>query len=190
MLMAGRKFDTSSKTAILASRIEPSIIVVRGQRVLLDAALAELYGVSTKALNQAVKRNSDRFHEDFAFQLTMTEAANLKSQIVTSSWGGSRKPPRVFTEHGVAMLSSVLRSRTAAHVNIEIMRAFVRLRRLLATPGELAQQLTKLAETVQLHDGQIRAIAAVLQKMMASPNPPEIGFHTIRKSDSSPSSKP
>lgn len=187
--MAGRKSETPSKIAISASQIESSIVIVRGQRVLLDSTLAELYGVATKILNQAVKRNADRFPEDFAFQLTATEAANLKSQSVTSSWGGKRKPPRVFTEHGVAMLSSVLRSPTAARVNIEIMRAFVRLRRLLATPGELAQQLTKLAETVELHDDQIRAIADVLQKMMSSPAPPEIGFHTIRRPDSNATNK-
>jgi hypothetical protein len=181
--MAVRKSGGSSRNAISARQIESLILVVRGQRVLLDSALADLYGVSTKALNQAVKRNSDRFPEDFAFQLTESEFVHLKSQIVTSSWGGQRKPSRVFTEHGVAMLSSVLRSRTAARVNVEIMRAFVRLRRLLATPGELAQQLTRLAETVELHDGQIRAITDILRQMMASPTPPRIGFHTIQRGD-------
>jgi len=181
--MAGRKSETSSRIAVSASKVESSIVVVRGQRVLVDSVLAGLYGVSTKALNQAVKRNSERFPEDFAFQLTESEFINLKSQSVTSSWGGQRKPPRVFTEHGVAMLSSVLRSRIAARANIEIMRAFVRLRRLLATPGELAQQLTRLAETVELHDDQIKAIADVLKKMMSSPAPPEIGFHTIHRGD-------
>jgi hypothetical protein len=182
--MAGRKSETSRKIAVTSSRLESSIIVVPGQRVLLDSTLAGLYGVATRALNQAVKRNADRFPEDFAFQLTRSEFNHLKSQNVASSWGGLRKPPRAFTEHGVAMLSSVVRSPTAAHVNIEIMRAFVRLRRLLATPGELAQQLTKLAETVQLHDDQIRAVADVLQKMMSSPVPQEIGFHTIRRPES------
>jgi hypothetical protein len=162
--MAGRKSETSSKIAGSAARIESSIVVVRGQRVLLDSALASLYGVATYAVNQAVKRNSDRFPEDFAFQLTRSEFDSLKSQTVTSSWGGYRKLPWVFTEHGVPMLSSVLRSPSAARVNIEIMRAFVRLRRLLATPGELAQQLARLAETVELHDDQIKAIAHVLKK--------------------------
>jgi ORF6N domain len=139
-------------TAAIATRqIESSIVVVRGQRVLLDSILADLYGVTTSAVNQAVKRNPERFPEDFVFQLTPSEFTNLKSQSVTSSWGGQRKPPWAFTEHGVAMLSSVLRSATAARVNVEIMRAFVRLRRLLATPGELAQQIAKLAETVDLH---------------------------------------
>ena len=97
-------------------------------------------GFGLAALTQAVKRNIERFPKDFAFQLTNQEFHDLKSQIVTSSWGGRRKPPWAFTEHGVAMLSSVLRSPIAARVNIEIMRAFVRLRRLMATPGELAQQ--------------------------------------------------
>jgi hypothetical protein len=101
---------------------------------------------------------------------------------VTSSWGGRRVPPWAFTEHGVAMLSSVLRSAMAAHVNIEIMRAFVRLRRLMATPGELVEQLAKLAEVVELHDGQIKQISEVLQRMLAEPpKPKEFGFHTIRR---------
>jgi hypothetical protein len=131
-------------------------------------------------LNQAVKRNIERFPEDFAFQLSNSEFEHLKSQIVTSSWGGRRKPPWAFTEHGVAMLSSVLRSRTAARVNIEIMRAFVPLRRLMATSGELAQQLARVAETVELHDEQIKTIAEVLKRLMAEPPAPkEMGFHTL-----------
>jgi hypothetical protein len=172
-----------SPAAIRAEQIEQTIKVVRGQRVLLDSDLARLYKVTTKALNQAVKRNADRFPPDFAFQLTLQEVTDLKSQIVTSKVGrgGPRKLPWVFTEHGVAMLSSVLRSREAARVNVEIMRAFVRLRRLLATPGELVEQLTKLAETVQLHDEQIKAIAQVLRQMMEKPSGPpteRIGFKT------------
>jgi hypothetical protein len=154
-----------------AEAIEQSIQVVRGQRVMLDSDLAVLYEVTTKALNQAVRRNRKRFPKDFAFRLTRQEVTNLKSQTVTSSsgYGGRRKLPWVFTEQGVAMLSSVLRSARAARVNVEIMRAFVRLRRLLATPGELVQQLNKLAETVQLHDNQIAAIAQVLRQMMEKP---------------------
>src|SRR5438874_938718 len=125
----------------------------------------------------AGKCNTLRFPPDFAFRLTQQEFTNLRSQIVTSSGehGGHRYTPWVFTEHGVAMLSSVLRSRTAARVNIEIMRAFVRLRRLLATPGELVAQITKLAETVQLHDEQIQAIAQVLRQMMEKPAEPAKG---------------
>ena len=162
--------------------IERQIHIVRGQRVLLDSDLADLYGVETKVLNQAVQRNSDRFPEDFAFPLTPQEFANLKSQIVTSSLGhgGRRKLPWAFTEHGIAMLSSVLNSPTAVRVNIQIIRTFVRLRRLLATPGELVTQLQQLAETVQLHDRHIKAITDVLTKMMEPPPQPakkgRIGF--------------
>ncbi len=145
---------------------------------MLDSDLARLYGVPTSALNQAVRRNADRFPEDFAYQLTQQEFTGLMSQSVISK-GGRRKLPWVFIEHGVAMLSSVLRSPTAVRVNIEIMRIFVRLRRLMATPGELVEQLTRLAETVRLHDEQIKSIAQVLNKLMERPAEPNrrIGFH-------------
>jgi hypothetical protein len=168
---------------IRPDQIEQMIQVVRGQRVLLDSDLAQLYGVTTTALNQSVKRNAERFPADFAFRLTRQEFTALMSQIVTSksARGGRRKVPWVFTEHGVAMLSSVLRSSKAARVNVAIMRAFVRLRRLLATPGELVAQITKLAETVQLHDDQIETITRILRQMME--HPPEqskgrIGFQS------------
>ena len=166
---------------IQPEQIERAIQIVRGQRVLLDSDLARFYGVPTKALNQAVGRNAERFPSDFAFQLTPQEFAALRSQIVTSNArrGGHRYRPWVFTEHGIAMLSSVLRSPTAVRVNIEIMRAFIRLRRLLATPGELVEQITKLGETVQLHGDQIKTIVEVLRQMMAKPPEPpkgKIGF--------------
>lgn len=171
-----------SSNRLRIEHLEQMIHVIRGQRVMLDSDLARLYGVTTKALNQAVKRNADRFPDDFAYQLTAQEVADLRSQIVTSSeaHGGRRYSPWVFTEHGVAMLSSVLRSPQAIRVNIEIMRAFVRMRRLLATPGEIVQQLTQLAETVQLHDKQIKTIAEILRQMMEKPPPPKgrIGFQT------------
>ena len=148
---------------------------------MLDSDLAKLYSVTTSALNQAVKRNADRFPDDFAFQLAKQEYRALMSQIVISKTGrgGRTKMPQVFTEQGVAMLSSVLKSSTAARVNVEIMRTFVRLRRLMATPGELVEQLTKLAESVQWHDEQIRAIRQVLQQMLEKPPKPKrrIGFH-------------
>lgn len=160
------------------------IYLVRGQRVMLDSDLAKLYGISTGELNQAVKRNKERFPIDFAFVLTGQEFTTLISQIViskTDSRGGRQKRPTVFTEHGVAMLSSVLRSPTAVKVNIEIVRAFVRLRRLLATPGEFATQLQQLTETVKLHDDQIKVISDVLNQLLtppppAEPNPRRIGF--------------
>lgn len=158
-------------SALSPLAVESLIYVVRGVRVMVDSDLAELYGVPTKAINQAVDRNLDRFPEDFAFPLTAHEFTDLKSQFATSNrpHGGRRYLPRVFTEHGVAMLSGVLKSETAVRVNIEIIRAFVRLRRLLAAPGEILAQLQKLAETVQLHDTQIKAIIDVLQRMMAPP---------------------
>jgi hypothetical protein len=154
------------------AEVERRILLVRGHRVMLDSDLADLYGVSVKRLNEQVRRNKERFPADFAFHLTGQEVMNLKSQIATSSsaHGGRRKLPWAFTEQGVAMLSSVLRSPTAVKVNIEIMRAFVRLRRLLATPGELVAQLQQLAETVQLHDDQIKVITDVL-RMMMEPRP-------------------
>jgi hypothetical protein len=164
-------------------QIERRIHVIRGQRVMLDADLAEVYQTTTMALNQAVKRNKRRFPEHFAFQLTLQEFRDLISQSVMSSsgHGGRRTPPWVFTEHGVAMLSAVLHSRIAVQASIEIIGVFVRLRRLLATPGELAAQLQNLAETVQLHDEQIKVITDVLRKLMQPPQQEpkgRIGFRT------------
>ena len=173
------KKNTSQR--LPAKQLEQAIHVIRGQRVMLDSDLARLYGVTTAALNQAVKRNAERFPEDFAYQLARQEFTSLISQnvISKSSPGGTTKRPWVFTEHGVAMLSSVLRSPRAVQVNIEIMRTFVRLRRLMATPGELVEQLIKLAETVQFHDEQIKVISQVLQRMLDKPVEPnrKIGFH-------------
>ena len=178
---------------VTAQEIEGRIHIVRGLRVMLDSDLADLYGVSTTRLNEQVNRNRERFPSDFAFHLTQQEFTALMSQFATSKpgRGGRRKLPWVFTEQGVAMLSSVLRSPTAVRVNVEIMRAFVRLRRLLATPGELVAQLTQLAETVQLHDKQIQVITEVLRKMMEPPAVPEtptrrIGFQTPKPAEESP----
>jgi hypothetical protein len=180
--MAKKRKDPRTVTAL---KIERSIHVIRGQRVMLDRDLALLYDVPTKRLNEQVSRNRARFPADFACQLTSQEVTNLKSQIATSSssHGGRRTRPWVFTEQGVAMLSSVLKSPTAVRVNVEIMRTFVRLRRLLATPGELVEQLTKLADTVQLHDDQIKVISQVLQQMIEIPATPKrrIGFRADEK---------
>ncbi len=172
------------KSVVPVDTITAMLHIVRGQRVMLDEDLARLYGVATKVLNQAVERNIDRFPIEFSYVMTQEEFTNLRSQIVTSSstYGGRRYPPRVFTEHGVAMLSSVLRSNTAAKVNIEIIRTFVRLRRLLATPGEIVTQLQQLTETVKLHDDQIKVISQILQKMLQPPavkDGRQIGFHNI-----------
>ncbi len=129
----------SNPTVIPTERIERSILLVRGHKVLLDSGLADLYGVETRVLVQAVRRNRNRFPDDFMFQLTKEEFADLKSQSVMSSsgWGGRRYPPYAFTEQGVAMLSSVLRSQRAVQVNIEFMSVFVRLRQMLARHEEL-----------------------------------------------------
>jgi hypothetical protein len=177
------------KAAIVApiNDVGSLIYVVRGQRVMLDSNLAELYGVPTSALNQAVERNPDRFPDDFSFPLTRQEFMDLISQTVISNAGrgGRRKLPRVFTEHGVAMLSSVLRSPLAAAVNIEIVRAFIRMRRLMVTPADLVEQIRQLQETVQIHDEQIRWAIDALQHLMPAPPDQEpkrrIGFHSTEQ---------
>lgn len=146
-------------------RVERAIRLIRGEKVILDEDLAELYGVETKNLVKAVQRNIDRFPVDFMFQLTNQEFKDLRFQFGTSSsWGGRRTPPYAFSEQGVAMLSSVLHSPRAVQVNIEIMRAFVRLRRLLASNAELAERLDQLE---QKYDGQFRAVFEAIRQLMA-----------------------
>jgi len=159
-------------------RIEQAILHLRGQRVILSTDLAALYGVEVKVLVQAVKRNLQRFPNDFMFQLTRDEWRILKSQFVTSSWGGARRAaPYAFTEQGVAMLSSVLRSERAVQVNIEIMRAFVRLRRILAKNASLARRLEELERK---YDVQFRVVFDAIRKLMQPPEPKKrrIGFVT------------
>ncbi len=143
---------------------------------MLDADMAALYGVPTKVLIQAVKRNADRFPPDFMYQMTRGEALNLRSQSVTSSgWGGRRHLPRAFTQEGVAMLSSVLRSPQAIRVNVEIMRAFVRLSRLAIAHNDLARRLDELEAK---YDSQFKAVFDAIRALMAPPAPPRrrIGF--------------
>jgi ORF6N domain len=166
------------------ARIARAILFIRGQKVLLSQQLAELYGVETKVLNQAVARNRERFPDDFMFQLNREELDNLKSQFVTSSWGGIRTPPYAFTEQGVAMLSSVLHSRRAVAVNIEIMRAFVRLRQLLATNTELARKLDALEKK---YDAQFKVVFDAIRQLMSPEVRPrrEIGFH-VKNDDNKP----
>jgi len=162
-------------------KIEQRIFILRGQKVMLSLHLAQLYGVPVKVLNQAVQRNLDRFPLDFMFQLDDQEFALLKSQIVTSSWGGLRRAlPYAFTEQGVAMLSSVLRSKQAIQVNVEIMRAFVRLRQLLATHADLARKLDGLERK---YDAQFKAVFDAIRELMKPPvvERREIGFHTAGK---------
>ena len=163
-----------------AERIERAILVLRGHRVMLDADLASLYDVETRVLVQAVKRNIERFPDDFMFQLTADEFERLKSQSVISTppgRGGRRTAPYAFTEQGVAMLSSVLRSSRAVQVNIEIMRAFVRLRRLLQQNADLAR---KLAALEKKYDSQFKVVFdAIRELMMPHPKPKRrIGFES------------
>ncbi len=146
------------------AQIESKMFLIRGQKVMLSQHLAELYEVEPRALNQAVKRNIGRFPEDFMFQLNPEEFAHLKSQFVTSSWGGIRTAPYAFTEQGVAMLSSVLHSERAIQVNIEIMRAFVRLRQMLASNAELSRKLTALEKK---YDIRFKAVFEAIHDLMA-----------------------
>ena len=168
------------KSLIPVERIEKAILLIRGQKVMLDADLAELYGVETKILVRAVKRNINRFPTDFMFQLNKEEFDNLRFHFGTSSyWGGRRYPPYAFTEQGVAMLSSVLRSQRAIQVNIEIMRAFIRLRQMLASHAELARKLDALEKK---YDAQFKQVFEAIRQLMAPPEPKRraIGF---RKGD-------
>lgn len=181
----GVKKSRDSAAIIPMERITQTILMLRGHKVILDDDLAALYEVETKALNRAVKRNRDRFPEDFMFQLSTEEFENLryqsgtsslKSQVGTSRWGGRRYPPYVFTEQGVAMLSSVLHSDRAIHVNIEIMRAFVRLRQMLASNVELAR---KLAALERKYDAQFKVVFDAIRELMKPPEPKKkrpIGF--------------
>jgi len=158
-------------------KVESKIYVIRGQRVMLDKDLAELYGVKTKALNQAVKRNIERFPEDFMFLLTRQEILRM-SQFVTSSTLKFSKSVSAFTEHGILMLSSVLNSERAVQVNIQIMRAFVRLRQIIATNKEFARKLENLEKQVGSNVKDIRNIFQALRKMMEISEKPskKIGF--------------
>lgn len=151
--------------AVPIERVSSRIFLLRGEKVLFDFDLAELYGVETKVLVQAMKRNSDRFPEDFVFQLDSKEFANLRSQFVTSSsaHGGRRTPPYAFTEQGVAMLSSVLRSPRAVQVNIAIMRAFVQLRQMIASHGDLARKLKALERK---YDDQFKVVFDAINALM------------------------
>ena len=150
-------------TLFPAERIERAILLLRGHKIILDRDLAAMYGVSTRDLNKAVSRNRERFPDDFMLQLTRSEFNDLKFQFGTSSWGGTRKLPRAFTEQGIAMLSSVLRSTRAIHVNIAIMRAFVKLR-------ELAVKLEQFERTVGGYDGRIRSLFEAIRQLMTTPD--------------------
>ena len=181
LLLSMNKKHTSTALAVPIERIENHIYLIRGEKVMLDADLAELYQVLTKNLNKSVRRNFDRFPQDFMFQLTKEEFDNLRLQIGTSSsgYGGRRYLPYVFTELGVAMLSSVLNSQRAVQMNILIMRAFVKLRELIASHKDLADRIEKLESNQDQHASVINILAAEIDNLkMPPPEPPRkrIGF--------------
>jgi hypothetical protein len=157
------------------------IYLIRGQKVMLDSDLAEIYGVTTRRLNEQVGRNSDRFPPDFGFQLTTEEFAALMSQIATSKKGrgGRRKLPWVFTEHGAIMLASVLNSPVAVEASVRVVRAFVRLREILASNRELAHKLAELERKFEGHDDAIRNLFEAIRQLLRPPEPKrrKIGFH-------------
>ena len=165
---------------ISTEAISAKILLIHGKRVILDKDLAKLYEVDTRQLTRQVRRNIDRFPEDFMFQLTNSELKNLMCQFGTSSWGGTRKLPCAFTEQGVAMLSSVLNSERAVLVNVAIMRAFVKLRETFALHKELAAKLKELERKVEGHDKDIRAVFEAIRRLMREEEKPKnkIGFHT------------
>jgi hypothetical protein len=157
-----KKTDVAIPDEVVISKI----FIVREKKVMLDKDLAELYDVETKALNQAVKRNLLRFPEDFMFQLSEQEFEKLRSQIVTSSWGGRRTLPYAFTEQGVAMLSSILNSERAILVNIHIIRIFTKLREMLLTHKDILLKLDKLERKAVQHDGDIKLIFKYLKELL------------------------
>ena len=165
---------------VAEQKILNRIYVIRGEKVMLDRDLSEMYGVETKVFNQSVKRNIERFPKDFMFTLSEKEWENLKSQIVTSSWGGARYRPNVFTEQGVAMLSSVLNSKTAIEVNIRIIRVFTKLKEYALTHKEILLQLAKLEKEVKGNSKDIENIFMVLKELLEKQSKPlprnKIGF--------------
>jgi hypothetical protein len=183
-----KKLHPASGTLVPVELIERRIYILRGHKVMLDADLAALYQVPTKGFNQAVQRNLDRFPEDFMFRLTSEEASALRSQFVTLEKGRGRYPkyaPYAFTEHGVAMLSSVLRSKRAVQMNILIIRAFVKLRELLATHKDLARKIEDLERLQKEHGQQLAVVYDVVKQLINPPPKPKrrMGFHPRDEKD-------
>ena len=173
----------STEIAISEESVINKIYLIRGQKVMLDRDLAELYGVTTGNLNKAVSRNIKRFPEDFMFELTKEEFENLKSQIESSNWGGTRKMPKVFTEQGVAMLSGVLHSDRAIMVNIQIMRAYTKMREMLLTHRDLLLKMEEMEKKVVGQDEKIELIFDYLKQFIKEKEGPrnKIGFKTKKK---------
>jgi hypothetical protein len=180
--MPTKKLSATNKLPVAVQLIERRIYLVRGQKVMLDFDLADLYEVSTKALNQAVSRNRDRFPSDFMFRLTATEsqAFPMRSQIVTASKRNVRFQPYAFTEHGIAMLSSVLRSKRAVEVNIAIMRTFIKMREMLESNEQLNRKFAAVIRKLSEHDNYFKVVFDELKKLTTHPSPPrrQIGFAT------------
>jgi len=193
----------STTSLVPVERVERAILILRGHRVILDSDLAALYGVPVKRLNEQVKRNADRFPPDFAFQLTREEFDNLKSQIATSSseWGGKRKLPTAFTEHGALMAASVLNSPKAVEMSILVVRAFVRFRRILATNRQLAAKVDelerKMDQKLAAHDKSIEAhrkgivsLYTAIENLMPTLSDRQIGFKGAGKATDKPKGSP
>ena len=161
----------TKQVTVLAKRAESKIVLVRGLRVIFDADLAELYGVEAKQLNQQVKRNARRFPDDFVIRLSAEEAANLRSQFVTSSFshGGRRYLPYAFTEHGAIMAASVLNSERAVEMSIFVVRAFVRMREALASNQKILSKLAELEHRVESHDTNIQEVIEAIRELMEPP---------------------
>jgi len=172
------KVESNGSIALVPESIERRIFLARGQKVMVDSDLASLYGVTTGNMNLAVKRNPRRFPEDFMFQLSTEEVGNLTLQSARSSWGGRRRQPYVFTEHGVAMLSSVLRSERKVRMNILIVRAFVRIREPVAGQKDLAHRVEKLEEMQERHGSVISMLADDIEELKTVEVPAKrpIGF--------------
>ncbi len=186
--MSSKAKDNTDNLAL--QKIAPLIHEIRGERVILDSDLAAIYGVSTTRLNEQVKRNADRFPDDFAFRLNQKEMANLMSQFAISSsqHGGKRKPALVFTEHGAIMAANVLNSTQAVQMSVFVVRAFVKLREVLATHKELAGKLTELERKVGTHDKAIVSIIAAIRGLTepAKPESRTIGFRSKREAETRP----
>jgi hypothetical protein len=179
-------FDSAMPSTRKIDNVESAIYLIRGQRVMLEADLAAIYRVTTKRLNEHLRRNPNRFPEDFAFQLTIEELTDLRSQFATSSLhGGRRYRPWVFTEHGAIMLASVLNSDIAVQASVRVVRAFVRLREMVAANAQLAVKLEKLERRLDSHDEAIVDLFAALKRLLEPPGPKkkrEIGFHVRERS--------
>jgi len=173
-----------ARNALIRPPVEGRILLIRGQKVLLDSDLADLYGVSVKRLNEQVKRNASRFPEDFVFRLTPGESRTLRSQFATSKTGrgGRRYAPFAFTEHGAIMAASVLNSPRAVEMSVFVVRAFVRLREMLATNRQLAEKFGELERRLQTHDLSIHQILATIRRLMQPPakRRESIGFRPSR----------